>query len=101
MKVHNTASHISETTYLTNDGLLEFIDVDDIQYNGPMLTNNGTIRVTHETTGNFKMNEAINQVFNNGLIVVSGQFQQNAAGSLLVNSCTIETRTFKIQEGRT
>lgn len=85
MRVYNQASDISSTTYLTNDDLLEFIDVPEIQYNGPMLTNNGTITVTHGTTGNFKMNQAINQVFNNGLIKVSGQFEQNAAGSLLVN----------------
>ena len=99
MKVYNTASNISSTTYLTNDDLLEFINVPEIQYNGPMLTNNGTITVTHSTTGNFKMNQAINQVFNNGLIVVSGQFEQNAAGSLLVNNCTIEARHFFIGNG--
>lgn len=99
MKVYNTASNISSTTYLTNDDLLEFINVPEIQYNGPMLTNNGTITVTHGTTGNFKMNQAINQVFNNGLIVVSGQFEQNAAGSLLVNNCTIEARHFFIGNG--
>ncbi len=99
MKVHNTASNISSTTYLTNDDLLEFIDVPEIQYNGPMLTNNGTITVTHATTGNFKMNQAINQVFNNGTINVSGQFEQNAAGSLLVNNCTVVARNVFIGNG--
>ncbi|TJZ59848.1 DUF11 domain-containing protein [Sphingobacterium olei] len=99
MKVYNAASNISSTTYLTNDDLLEFIGVPEIQYNGPMLTNNGTITLTHSTTGNFKMNQAINQVFNNGTINVSGQFEQNAAGSLLVNNCTIECKTFFVGNG--
>lgn len=99
MKVYNAASNISSTTYLTNDDLLEFINVPEIQYNGPMLTNNGKITVTHSTTGNFKMNQAINQVFNNGTITVSGQFEQNAAGSLLVNSCTIVARSFFVGNG--
>src|SRR5690606_7547529 len=99
MKVYNQASNISSTTYLTNDDLLEFINVPEIQYNGAMLTNNGKITVTHSTTGNFKMNQAINQVFNNGTITVSGQFEQNAAGSLLVNSCTIVARSFFVGNG--
>src|SRR5690606_26949012 len=55
MKVHNAANNISSTTYLTNDGLLEFIDVDDVQYNGPMLTNNGTLTISNEGGGHFKM----------------------------------------------
>src|SRR5690606_31810953 len=90
---------ISSTTYLTNDGLLEFIGVPDVQYNGPMLINNGTLTLTHGITGNFKMNQAINQVFNNGLIVVSGQFEQNATGSLLVNSCRIVARHVFVGNG--
>lgn len=101
MKVYNAVSNISSTTYLTNDDLLEFIDVPEIEYNGPMLTNNGIITVAHATTGNFKMNQAINQVFNNGTIQVSGQFEQNAAGSLLVNSCTIMARHVFIGNGET
>lgn len=101
MKVYNAASNISSTTYLTNDDLLEFINVPEVQYNGPMLTNNGTISITHATTGNFKMNQAINQVYNNGVIDVSGQFEQNAAGSLLVNNCTIECETFFVGNGIT
>lgn len=99
MRVYNTASNISSTTYLTNDDILEFINVPEIQYNGPMLTNNGTITITHGETGNFKLNMAINQVYNNGIINVSGQFEQNAAGSKLVNNCTIICKTFFVGNG--
>ncbi|PZD78084.1 Ig-like domain-containing protein [Mesonia sp. K7] len=101
MQVHNQASNISSTTYLTNDDLLEFIDVPEIQYNGPMLTNNGTLTVTHSTSGNFKMNQSINQVFNNGKIEVSGQFEQNASGSKLVNNCHIVCKTYFLGNGDT
>src|SRR5690606_12513318 len=99
MKVHNAANNISSTTYLTNDGLLEFIDVDDVQYNGPMLTNNGTLTISNEGGGHFKMNQQINQVYNNGLISITGEFQQNAAGNKLENNCTIIAKTFFVGNG--
>ncbi len=99
MKVHHTASNISSTTYITNDGLLEFINVAEVQYNGPMLTNNGTLTISHPTSGNFKMNQSINQVYNNGLISITGEFQQNAAGNILVNNCTIDCKTFFVGNG--
>jgi uncharacterized repeat protein (TIGR01451 family) len=99
MKVHHTASNISSTTYITNDGLLEFINVAEVQYNGPMLTNNGTLTISHPTSGNFKMNQSINQVHNNGLISITGEFQQNAAGNILVNNCTIDCKTFFVGNG--
>lgn len=99
MKVYNAANNISSTTYLTNDGLLEFINVPDVQYNGPMLTNNGTLTITHPSGGNFKMNQSINQVYNNGTIEVSGNFEQNADGSKLFNSCSINCETFFVGNG--
>lgn len=99
LQIYNTVSDIASATYLTNDGLLEFINVPDIQFNGPMLTNNGEILVTHSTGGNFKMNQSINQVYNNGLIDVSGQFEQNAENSTLVNNCRIISNSFVAREG--
>lgn len=101
IQVYNAVNNISNETYLTNDGLLEFINIANIEFNGPMLTNNGDILLTHSSDGNFKMNQAINQVFNNGLISVSGNFEQNAAHSTLVNNCRIITKNFMAREGNT
>lgn len=100
MEIYNAANNISSTTYLTNDGLLEFININDVQYNGPMLTNNGTITISAEGAGHFKMNQAINQVYNNGLISITGEFQQNAAGNKLENNCTISAKNFFVGNGR-
>lgn len=101
IQVYNAVSNITSNTYLTNDGLLEFINIADIQFNGPMLTNNGDLFLTHATDGNFKMNQNINQVYNNGLINVSGNFEQNAEHSTLVNNCRIIARNFMVREGDT
>lgn len=89
-QVYNSVTDIATATYLTNDDLLEFIDVPEVQFNGPMLTNNGTISITHGILGNFKMNQANNEVHNNGLIQITGEFQQNMADSNLFNNCSIQ-----------
>ncbi len=99
MKVSNVVNSITSTTYLTNDDLLEFVNVSDVQYNGPMLTNNGTITVTHGTAGNFKMNQAINRMHNNGTVNITGQFELNNAGAELVNNCKIIVKTFFVGNG--
>lgn len=99
MKVSNVVNSITSTTYLTNDDLLEFVNVSDVQYNGPMLTNNGTITVTHGTAGNFKMNQAINRMHNNGTVNITGQFELNNAGAELVNNCKIICKTFFVGNG--
>ncbi|MFA7686227.1 MAG: hypothetical protein WCY25_00010 [Moheibacter sp.] len=99
MKVSNVVNSITSTTYLTNDDLLEFVNVSDVQYNGPMLTNNGTITVTHASAGNFKMNQAINRMHNNGTVNITGQFELNNTGAELVNNCKIICKTFFVGNG--
>jgi len=101
MMIYNSVSDISESTYLTNDSLLQFINIDDVQFNGPMLTNNGRMTISHSTKGNFKMNKPINQLYNNGIIITSGDVELNNAGAKLVNNCRIVCRTFYIQNGIT
>src|SRR5690606_31445223 len=94
--------NVGAGTYVTNDyeAYLETQNISGIQFNGPMLTNNGTIKVkSNSNSAQFKMNQSINQVFNNGLIEVEGDFEQNASNSLLVNHCRIISRDFKIQSG--
>lgn len=99
MKFYNSLN-VGENTYITNDDLLEMINIAAVQFNGPMLTNNGQLTISHNTGGTFNMNQSINQVYNNGIIIVSGEFDQNAAGSLLVNNCRIVAeQDFKIQHG--
>lgn len=97
-----TSLNVGTGTYVTNDtgAVLETVNISGVQFNGPMLTNNGTINIkSSSNSAEFKMNQAINQVYNNGLIYVEGDFEQNAAGSLLVNSCRIISRDYKIQNG--
>lgn len=86
-----TAASIGSSTYITNDSLLQFINVGSIEFNGPMLTNNGRLTVRHSASwgGNFKLNNNSNQCYNNGIITVSGQFQINAAGGKFVNNCRL------------
>jgi len=93
---------VGDGTYITNDtgAMFETVDINAVEFNGPMLTNNGTINIkSTSNSAGFKMNKSVNQVFNNGLINVEGEFQLNAVGSLLNNNCRIVSKSFKIQAG--
>lgn len=101
MEVYNTVNDISTATYLTNDSLLYFIGVQDVQFNGPMLTNNGRLEISHSSGGNLKLNQPINQLYNNGIIIASGQVQHNMAGSRIVNTCRIVCKDYFVGNGVT
>lgn len=101
MQVFNTVNSISTNTYLTNDSLFEFINVPDLQFNGPLLTNNGRMTIQHGSAGNLKLNMAINQIDNNGIIIVTGQVQHNMAGSKIINNCSIVCKDYFVGNGTT
>lgn len=101
MQVFNAVNDISQNTYLTNDNLLEFTNVPDVQLNGPMLTNNGTLTINHSTAGNLKLNQAINQLHNNGTVIVTGNIEHNNAGAKIVNNCRIICQNYFVGNGIT
>jgi uncharacterized repeat protein (TIGR01451 family) len=95
MKIYD-AVILGTSTYLTNDDLLEFIDIPSVEFQGPLLQNNNTLNIT---AGNLSLNSPITQMVNNGIVTVSGSVSHNIAGSRVVNSCTIEAGSYFVGNG--
>ncbi len=89
---------LGSATYLTNDSLIEFININSVEFQGPMLQNNGRLRVT---AGNLSLNSSISQMVNNGIVIVSGSVSHNIAGSKVVNTCRIVAGSYFVGNGTT
>lgn len=92
----NGSLNILSATYLTNDSVLEFVNTNNINFAGPMLTNNGTLTVSG---GSLAMNSPVSQLHNNGRMIISGDVLHNQAGSKIVNNCSILCNRYFVGNG--
>ncbi len=97
MKIYDNVI-LGSATYLTNDHVLEFINIASVEFQGPMLQNNKRLIVT---AGNLSLNSPISQMVNNDLVIVSGAVSHNIAGSKVVNSCRIVAGSYFVGNGTT
>jgi len=96
----NGSVNILSSTYYTNDDSLIFQGITSaINFQGPMLTNNAFISITGGSNASLGFNSNLCQVYNNGKIFAQGQVSHNAAGSKLVNNCTIECAAYVVGNG--
>lgn len=97
MKFYNSVI-LNTNTYFTNDNLVEFINIRSVEFQGPMLQNNGRIHVTH---GNLSMHSATSEMVNDGTTIVSGTVFHGMTGSKITNNCRLVSKSYFIGNGET
>lgn len=99
--VFHSAVRFGVSTYLTNDNLLEFRNFSqdqEIQFQGPLLQNNGELHVYNGAKLKFENNES--RLHNNNIIIVeNGDITHTAQGSTIVNNCKIVARNYILTAG--
>lgn len=99
--VFHGAARFGIATYLINDNLLEFRNFSqdqEIQFQGPLLQNNGELHVYNGAKLKFENDES--RLHNNNLIVIeNGDIIHTANGSTIVNNCKITARNYILTGG--
>lgn len=90
---------ISSSAYFTNDSLLEFVNINNVNMQGSaLLQNNKRLNIT---SGDIALNSSGSQFVNNGMAKISGAIKQNEAGSKVINNCRIFSESYFIGNGIT
>lgn len=92
----NNSVDIYADTYINNDGTLEFLAMySAVNLLGPMITNNGTLKVE----GSLHLNGSVSQLNNNGTVEISGEISHNNSDTRIINNCTILAGKYTVHGG--